>query len=141
MVVASALLVALTVAAKANAVNAGVRKKGGWQTQTRADGSSFANQGECVSYAARGGTLVAKGQSQFDCESFGGTFVLGTTPVLWACIGVVSASSEDWSQKFDVLADDSAADAFAAGIVSWVFGVSGSLNIRGATDVVCQGPG
>ena len=29
-------------------------KNGGWQTLTRADGTSFANQGECVSYIATG---------------------------------------------------------------------------------------
>ena len=33
-------------------------KNGGWQTLLRSDGSSFANQGACVSYAAQGGTFI-----------------------------------------------------------------------------------
>lgn len=33
-------------------------KQGGWQSLVREDGSGFANQGDCVSYAAQGGTLT-----------------------------------------------------------------------------------
>ncbi len=33
-------------------------QKGGYEHVTRADGSAFANAGDCVSYAARGGILV-----------------------------------------------------------------------------------
>ena len=32
-------------------------QKGGWQNLYRSDGSTFANEGACVSYAAQGGTL------------------------------------------------------------------------------------
>lgn len=32
-------------------------QKGGWQNLVRSDGTPFKNQGECVSYAAQGGTL------------------------------------------------------------------------------------
>jgi hypothetical protein len=34
-------------------------KDGGWQTQQRADGTRFDNQGHCVSYAVQGGELAA----------------------------------------------------------------------------------
>lgn len=38
-----------------NSANAKLCQQGGWETLTRSDGSSFANTGACVSYAARGG--------------------------------------------------------------------------------------
>jgi hypothetical protein len=37
-----------------NATNANQCKNGGWQTRTRADGSTFKNQGDCVSYTKNG---------------------------------------------------------------------------------------
>jgi hypothetical protein len=40
-----------------NSANAKMCEKNGWQALYRTDGSSFANQGACVSYGARGGTL------------------------------------------------------------------------------------
>ncbi len=51
--------------------------------------SSNENGPPCVSYAAHGGTLTVKTQTQLDCESFGGTFALGGTYTLgtsvWTC--------------------------------------------------------
>lgn len=41
-----------------NSANAKLCQKGGWQSLYRSDGSSFANQGQCVSYAAKGGALL-----------------------------------------------------------------------------------
>jgi hypothetical protein len=35
-------------------------QQGGWQTVVRQDGTSFANQGDCVSYGAHGGVLKPK---------------------------------------------------------------------------------
>ena len=35
-------------------------QQNGWQTVVRQDGTSFANQGDCVSYGAHGGVLKAK---------------------------------------------------------------------------------
>src|SRR5947209_12938816 len=35
-------------------------QQNGWQTVIRQDGTSFANQGDCVSYGARGGVLKVK---------------------------------------------------------------------------------
>lgn len=57
-----------------NSANAKACQKGGWHTLLRSDGSSFRNQGACVSYAAHGGVLALKTKSQLDCEAFGGTF-------------------------------------------------------------------
>ena len=76
-----------------NSDNAKLCQKGGWQDWTRADLSPFVNTGGCVSYAAQGGTLTAKGAAQAACEALGGTF--GTAPdlvgvsgtVVWVCNG------------------------------------------------------
>jgi len=43
-----------------NSANAESCQKNGWQSLTRQDGTSFANQGDCVSHGAQGGALVAK---------------------------------------------------------------------------------
>jgi hypothetical protein len=79
---------------------------GGYQNFVRADGTSFKNTGACVSYAAHGGTLVAKSQSQLDCESFGGTFgtenlTNGVGTVIWSCNGWVFTSPD-----YNVLIND-----------------------------------
>jgi hypothetical protein len=42
-----------------NSTNAQACQKDGWKNWRRADHTSFANTGECVSYAAHGGTLTA----------------------------------------------------------------------------------
>jgi hypothetical protein len=78
-------------------------QKGGWQNWTREDGSPFTNTGDCVSYAARGGTLTRAAQSQpppttkaqLDCEAAGSVFSTDPstnhTPYsggfLWSCNG------------------------------------------------------
>jgi hypothetical protein len=87
-----------------NSANAKLCQKGGWTTLYRSDGTTFANQDECVSYGANGGTILTappKTQSQLDCESFGGTYStvpstdqtgdlgFGVIPiVLWTCNGI-----------------------------------------------------
>jgi hypothetical protein len=79
---------ALTAVALAGVVDPSAIKtcqKDGWTTVTRLDGSRFANQGQCVAYVARGGTLVALRTSQLLCESFGATYTTGTYPILWQC--------------------------------------------------------
>ena len=43
-----------------NAPNAKACQKDGWENLVREDGSTFANQDECVSYAAQGGVLQPK---------------------------------------------------------------------------------
>lgn len=47
-------------AADGNSAAAHACQQGGYATYTRADGTTFANQDQCVSYAARGGQLVPK---------------------------------------------------------------------------------
>lgn len=41
-----------------NGANAHLCQQGGWQDLTRTDGTPFKNQGDCISYAAQGGTVV-----------------------------------------------------------------------------------
>jgi hypothetical protein len=77
-------------------------QKDGWKNLVRAeDHSAFKNVGDCVSYAAHGGTLTSPtpsyAQSQSDCEAAGGTFSTAPSPnydtthperiVLWSCLG------------------------------------------------------
>ena len=50
--------VASATAGGGNSDNAKLCQKGGWQTWLRADHTSFANQGACVSYGAQGGILT-----------------------------------------------------------------------------------
>ena len=55
------LALALGSAASAGGGNSGVAhlcQQGGWQTLTTTEGTFFRNQGDCVSYGARGGTLL-----------------------------------------------------------------------------------
>jgi hypothetical protein len=98
-----------------NSANAKLCQKDGWTTLIRSDGSSFANQGECVSDAAHGNTLVPKTKSQLDCESFNGAF--STNPAtdlsgipggtfVWSCNGVTLPTS----QFYNTLASDCVAD-------------------------------
>ncbi len=50
-------------------------KDGGWQQLVRAeDGSTFKNQGACVSYAAQGGTPVAPTPFKAICDRYGGAY-------------------------------------------------------------------
>ena len=112
-----------------NSANAKLCQKGGWTTLYRSDGTTFANQDECVSYGANGGTILTappKTQSQLDCESFGGAY--STDPAtdlsgivnlpggtfIWSCNGVTLPIS----QFFNTLASDCVADTNGA----YVFG-------------------
>jgi uncharacterized repeat protein (TIGR01451 family) len=51
------LLVTTTRAGGGNSANAMLCQKNGWQSLFRTDGTVFGNQGDCVSYGARGGKL------------------------------------------------------------------------------------
>lgn len=100
-----------------NSANAKKCYHGGWTSYTTENGASFANQGACVSYGARGGTLVPKSKSQIDCESFGSVFsndpatdLSGITNLpggtfIWSCNGVILTGSQ-----YTTLADDCIAD-------------------------------
>jgi hypothetical protein len=69
-----------------NSANAKACQKGGWQSLFTTTGGTFANQSECVSYAAQGGTLLAFA-GQGACDSIGGTFVVGgrNPQDIWTC--------------------------------------------------------
>lgn len=78
-----------------NSANAKLCQKGGWENVYRIGGGAFANQDDCVSYAAQGGTLYGS-QAQAICQSYGGTY--STNPVtdlalggdgsfIWSCNG------------------------------------------------------
>jgi hypothetical protein len=56
----AAIIVPLAAAGGGNSSNAQACQLGGWQNLARQDGTGFANTGDCVSYAAHGGTLVPK---------------------------------------------------------------------------------
>jgi hypothetical protein len=56
----AALAVPTVSMAAGNSDNAHACQQGGWQNLVRQDGTGFSNTGDCVSYAANGGKLVAK---------------------------------------------------------------------------------
>jgi hypothetical protein len=63
-----------------NSANAKLCQRGGWLKLFReSDGSTFANQGECVSYGAQGNTILTEPPNAWKaaCEQVGGTFSVG----------------------------------------------------------------
>jgi hypothetical protein len=74
VVVAGALvaLAAPSAAMASNSGNAQACQQGGWQTLIRQDGTHFANQSDCVSYGANGGTLY-RGSENFAEDALGST--------------------------------------------------------------------
>ena len=87
----AALMVPLALAGGGNSDAAKACQQDGWKNLARQDGTSFKNTGDCVSYAAQGGVLVAK--STGGSENFSGfgdqsqptTFSGGTIdPALYA---------------------------------------------------------
>ena len=72
-----------------NSANAKLCQEGGWIQLVTSDGATFASHGECVSYAAGGGTLVPKPSAmprerwREICLGAGGTFTENTYQ--WSC--------------------------------------------------------
>jgi hypothetical protein len=94
-----------------NSANSHACENDGWRHFIRADGTPFANQGDCVSYAAQGGTLTVP--SRVECAALGGTFVAGTGgtgsgTTLWECNNVTSPLPE--GVQFDALFASCVAD-------------------------------
>jgi len=58
-------------AADPNAAAKALCKDNGWKTLVRADGTPFLSQGECVSYAANGGTPVPRLHVTYDGSAIG----------------------------------------------------------------------
>jgi hypothetical protein len=82
-----ASMMALVVAAAAatpagaanNSANAKLCQKNGWKTVFRSDGTTFANQGACVSYGAEGKTILTN-PWQAACVQNGGNFSVSISP-------------------------------------------------------------
>ncbi len=95
----AALIVVLTMAAPVAAEdgppgNSGAAQKcqaGGWQTWKRSDGTGFSNVGQCVSYAAQGGTL------SLPCTA-GSWSTAGVTPCTPASAGYYVSTAGATSQ-------------------------------------------
>jgi hypothetical protein len=87
---ALALTVGVTTATGGGGNSAAAKacQKGGWQTLYRSDGTSFANEDECVSYAAKGGTPV----SGADISVSGVRFVLNNWAITVANAGPGTAT-------------------------------------------------
>jgi len=115
--------IASPAGAAGNSANAKACQNNGWKTLVRADQTSFKNQGDCVSYAAQGGTPQSpKSASQLACESVGGTFASGTGNVFWTCNGWPAATGSQFDSTHAFLTPV----CFAAGgtrFTSQIFGV------------------
>jgi hypothetical protein len=63
-------------AAGGNSDNAKLCQKEGWRTLYRGDGTTFASQGECVSYGAHGNTVLTQPPDPWKaaCEQMGSKF-------------------------------------------------------------------
>lgn len=90
----TALALGATSASAAEGGNSEAAKRchqGGYARLMTSTGQGFANQGECVSYAARGGTLQLKPTAaeryQQVCEAAGGVFRIDASPEgeIWRC--------------------------------------------------------
>jgi hypothetical protein len=68
-----------------NAANAKKCQKGGYTSYVRSDGTSFASQDECTSYAAGGGTLTLKSAGQLACEQVGGVYGSASGTTVFTC--------------------------------------------------------
>lgn len=90
-----------------NSSNAQACQNGGWQDLRRSDGTTFDNQGDCVSYAAQGGTLTISPEAL--CESYGGTFVVGSGTLVWTCNDWTASSRDEREARFSALADSCSA--------------------------------
>jgi hypothetical protein len=84
LAVAASVGVASATAAKGgNSENAKLCQKGGWMDVQGSDGTQFANQGECVSFGAHGGTIVPKPTCTAGSENFSDD-ALGSQPTAFA---------------------------------------------------------
>ena len=97
--------VATATAGGGNSAAAKACQKGGWKNWVRADHTAFKNEGDCVSYAAKGGVLTSpKSVDQLLCESLGGGYA-GPDAFgdLWSCSNVPYADGNEFNAKFDAL--------------------------------------
>jgi hypothetical protein len=109
-----------------NSANAKKCQKGGWQYWAQADGTLFASQDACVSYAAGGGVLTQTAATR--CAARGGTFST-TGPILtgnmfgrtliWVCNNAAPPTGNDdlTQQCFD----DATALGWTQTLVSYAY--------------------
>jgi hypothetical protein len=116
-----------------NAAAAAACRHGGYVNWTRADGTTFRNEGDCVSYAARGGVLVAVDVAPFavvytylDPGVFRAT-VTGTglepgsayqLSFVWPDRSVAIQADADTGGGFTLIRDEQCLDATGAGLTS-----------------------
>lgn len=108
MAVSLSFGVATATAAKGgNSENAKLCQKGGWMNVQGSDGTQFANQDECVSFGAHGGTIVPKppctaGSDNFSDDALGSqptTFAGGTIDGPYEPSARISVVGSDWGQS------------------------------------------
>jgi hypothetical protein len=104
LMAAAALVVSLSVgvatatAGGGNSANAKLCQKGGWMNVQGSDGTQFANQDECVSFGAHGGTIVPKPTCTAGSENFSGD-AEGSVPTTFAG-GTIDGPYADFGQVF-----------------------------------------
>jgi hypothetical protein len=105
-------------------------QRGGWRTLQTSAGRSFRNQGQCVRYAAHGGSLGSAPPGddealwQMVCQDGGGSFT--ASPGLWDCSAPFPGLSEKVYE-------------FLSGTCSAAGGVTAPANGGpGLPDVQCQ---
>ena len=72
LVVALSVGVATATAGGGNSANAKLCQKNGWMNLVRSDGGVFNNQDECVSFGAKGGTIMPKPTCTAGSDNFSG---------------------------------------------------------------------
>lgn len=126
LLISGAILTASPSLAAAKGSNSDAAKKcqkGGWQEWVRADRTPFKNQGDCVSYAARGGTLTSKESPvEVACTGGGGTFANApAVDVIWSC-SVPALSDAMYFALGDLCANEPGSDGLGiilGGIDDW----------------------
>jgi hypothetical protein len=89
-----------------NSANAKACQKGGWENWVRADQTPFANQDECVSYGAKGGTLTeptpAPTSYKVSVTATGGSVLMDVGFILGSLGSCNSDCSLDFSPGTDI---------------------------------------
>jgi hypothetical protein len=145
--VAFALLVAVPGAFAAkpgNSESAKACQKGGWQNLLRADGSSFADEASCTSYAAQGGALYPSSAGPCLGSGYLTKATSGGEPFASAeaCIAYLAAAPGQLvtCTRVGTSGDDMLADA-GTGEVVCGFGGGDHMLIVGAGATFYGGPG
>jgi hypothetical protein len=82
-----------TAAPGPNNQNAKKCQKGGYQSVYTSFAGTFSSEEQCVSYAARGGTLIGPFAGKVPCIAVGGTFA-PFDHALWSCLVSDLATTE-----------------------------------------------